>query len=101
MCTSVLQRIKTGDVTLAFRRWRRPTVKRGGTLRTAIGVLAIAHIEKVAAGGISLRDARAAGYFSRKELLENLETYGVSANVSSLARASANRASSLGVSTAP
>ena len=49
-------------------------MRRGGTLRTAIGVLAITDIEKVAAGGISLRDARAAGYPSRKALREDLRT---------------------------
>ena len=37
----VLAEIASGDVTLAFRRWTKPTVKAGGTLRTAVGVLAI------------------------------------------------------------
>ena len=30
-----LDRIASGEVTLAFRRWRRPTVKAGGTLPCA------------------------------------------------------------------
>ena len=37
----VLRRIGEGEVTLAFRRWLRPTVRAGGTLRTRVGVLAI------------------------------------------------------------
>ena len=45
----ILHRIKSGEVTLAFRRWRRPTVRTGGTPHTAVGVLAIASVEKVAA----------------------------------------------------
>ena len=36
-----LRRIGEGEITVAFRRWRRPTVKAGGTLRTKVGVLAI------------------------------------------------------------
>jgi hypothetical protein len=32
--------LANGSVTVAFRWWRRPTVKTGGTLRTAAGVLA-------------------------------------------------------------
>ena len=70
--TPVLQRIKKGEITLAFRKWRRPTVKKGGTITTAIGVLAITNIEKVAATRISHDDAHAAGYPSREALLEDL-----------------------------
>ena len=40
--------IAAGKVTLAFRRWRRPTVRAGGTLTTPVGVLAIDAVEKVA-----------------------------------------------------
>ena len=35
----VLAGIAKGDVTLAFRRWQKPTVRAGGTLRTTVGVL--------------------------------------------------------------
>ena len=66
----VLQRVKSGHVTLAFRRWRRPTVKRGGTLRTAVGILTITSLDTI--GAISAHDARAAGYPSRARLLEEL-----------------------------
>lgn len=31
---SVLERIISGEVTLVFRRWLRPTVRAGGTLKT-------------------------------------------------------------------
>jgi hypothetical protein len=43
----VLRRIGEGEVTVAFRRWRRPTVRAGGTLRTKAGVLAIESVEVV------------------------------------------------------
>ena len=70
----ILERIKSGEVTLAFRRWRRPTVKTGGTLRTAIGELSIRRIEKTAARSISDQDARRAGYVGRTALLADLKS---------------------------
>jgi hypothetical protein len=70
--TALLDRIKAGDVTLAFRRWRRPTVKAGGRLRTAIGELAIDAVEPCIAPDISEADARTAGFATRAELLAGL-----------------------------
>ena len=69
----LLERIQTGEVTLAFRRWRRPTVKAGGRLRTAIGELAIESVTPCAAAAITEADARAAGFGSCAELLAELE----------------------------
>lgn len=64
-----LSRIATGDITLAFRRWRRPTVKAGGTLTTAVGVLAIDTVERIDPVSISDAQARQAGYADRATLL--------------------------------
>ncbi|ADB52200.1 hypothetical protein [Conexibacter woesei] len=61
-----------GSVTLAFRRWRRPTVKAGGTLRSPIGVLAIDAVDVVPAHTISDDDARRAGAADRAALLREL-----------------------------
>jgi hypothetical protein len=60
-----LDGIRTGAITLAFRRWRRPTVRAGGTLLTPVGQLAIASVEPVTLGEITADDAREAGYPSR------------------------------------
>ena len=68
----ILDAIEKGEVTLAFRRWTRPTVKPGGTLRTAIGVLAIEAVDVVDLGKIGPAEARQAGYASREELLAEL-----------------------------
>ena len=68
----LLERIVAGEVTLQFRRQRRPTVKAGGRLRTVLGELAIDAVEPVALASISAADARAAGATSRKELLDRL-----------------------------
>jgi hypothetical protein len=34
-----LEGIAAGKISVAFRRWTKPTVKAGGRLRTAVGVL--------------------------------------------------------------
>lgn len=68
----ILDQIIDGKVTLAFRRWKRPTVKTGGTLKTMAGVLDIKTVDRVASSKISKREAIQAGYESRKELLDEL-----------------------------
>lgn len=72
----VLRRIAEGDVTLAFRRWRRPTVKAGGTLRTRVGVLAIDSVEPVDENQVTDADARRAGAADREALLAGLRAEG-------------------------
>ncbi len=74
--TAALERIVRGEVSLVFRRWRRPTVRTGGSLRTARGVLRIVEVAAVEESGVSATDAAAAGYASRAALLENLGTRG-------------------------
>jgi hypothetical protein len=67
-----LRRIAEGEVTLAFRRWRRPTVRAGGTLRTRVGVLAIKSVEVVDERDVTEADARRAGAESREALFAGL-----------------------------
>jgi hypothetical protein len=69
-----LEGIDAGEVTLAFRRWSRPRVRRGTRLRTAVGVIQIDSIEEVSLAGLSEEDARAAGYSSLAELHEALRS---------------------------
>ena len=71
--TAVLKRIKTGEVSLAFRRWRKPTVKSGGTLNTAIGQLSIQSVGKVSLRQITRTDAKLAGFPSKAALMEELD----------------------------
>lgn len=68
---AALEAIRDGRVSLVFRRWLRPTVKAGGSLKTAIGLLAIERVDL--AGRISDGDARRAGYASRTALLRELD----------------------------
>lgn len=69
---ATLSRIESGEIDLAFRRWRRPTVKAGGTLRTAIGLLSIDAVDVIADDDVTEDDARRAGYRDRAELLAGL-----------------------------
>lgn len=71
---SVLEGIAAGRITLAFRRWTRPAVRAGGSLRTPIGVLAIEEIAPTVPGEITQGDARRAGHDSREALLAELES---------------------------
>ena len=70
---AILQRIAAGEVTLAFRRWKRPTVKAGGRLRTAAGVLAIERVEAVGPEPITADEARRAGFDSLAALRQELD----------------------------
>ncbi len=64
-----LDGIVEGSVDLQFRRWRRPMVKAGGTMRTAVGVLAVESVGVVHADRLTTRDARRAGHDSVADLL--------------------------------
>jgi hypothetical protein len=65
-----LERIATGEVTVAFRWWTRPTVRAGGTLQTAVGQLAIASVEPLPISAVTAEDAARAGFTSRAALLK-------------------------------
>jgi biotin operon repressor len=69
---AILQKIKAGEITLVFRRWTRSTVRSGGTLRTAVGVLAIDDVSKIDPATIADHDARQAGFPSRDSLLAEI-----------------------------
>lgn len=58
----VLEAIDRGEVTLQFRRWTRPTVKPGGTLKTKFGLLHIGRIDDMSPDDVSVGDAQAAGF---------------------------------------
>jgi hypothetical protein len=55
-----LAAIAAGEVTVAFRRWKRPMAKAGGRQHTPIGLLAFDAVERV--DDITPADARRAGF---------------------------------------
>ncbi|TAJ89527.1 hypothetical protein [Reyranella sp.] len=71
-----LDGIVDGSISLIFRRWRKPTVKAGGTLKTAIGVLAIEEVDVVPLTTITALNAKRAGYSSLDELKAELSKRG-------------------------
>jgi hypothetical protein len=67
-----LDGIVSGEIDLVFRRWRKPTVKPGGRLRTAVGVLDIASVEIIESADIDDAQAARAGFTSTAALLHEL-----------------------------
>jgi hypothetical protein len=70
----VLEKIKSGEITLQFRRWRRRTVRPGGTLKTRVGVLSIGAITSTRAEEVTEADARRAGFRDVAAFLGWLDT---------------------------
>lgn len=68
----VVEKIRTGSVTVLFRRWSRPGAKAGGTQMTQGGVVGIDTVAIVDETDVTDEDARAAGYADREDLIEHL-----------------------------
>ena len=68
----ILDQILSGDVDRAYRRWKRPTVKAGGTLRSAVGELAINTLTEVDETSLTEEDAKRAGMTSLSALRSEL-----------------------------
>lgn len=58
----LLEEIKAGKVDLIFRRWNRPSVKLGGTLKTKVGLLAIKSVTDTTPEAVTDTDAQRAGF---------------------------------------
>jgi len=70
----LLARIKAGEVDTVFRRWKRSTVKAGGTLMTSAGLLSIDSIEPITLDDVTLPDVKRAGFGSPEEFRRWLDT---------------------------
>ncbi len=69
----VLARIVAGEIDVVYRLWRKPTVKPGGRLRTAMGELAIDAVEEIDPASITDAEAARAGFSSADEARTSLE----------------------------
>lgn len=58
----LLEEIKAGKVDLIFRRWNRPTVRAGGTLKTKVGLLSIKSVTDMSADDVTDAEAQRAGF---------------------------------------
>ena len=54
----LLEQIKAGEVDLVFRRWSRPSVRAGGTLKTKVGVLTIKAMDEMDPAAVTDAEAR-------------------------------------------
>lgn len=66
-----LSGIKSGKITLAFRKWKKASVKIGCLLHTSIGLLEIHKIEPIHENDITNEDALKAGFADKPELLKS------------------------------
>ena len=71
-----LEAIRDERIDTQFRRWKRPTVKAGGTLLTAIGLLAIDEVDPVSLDTISAEDISRAGFRDLADLTAALRGEG-------------------------
>ncbi|SKB74869.1 hypothetical protein SAMN05660226_02963 [Parapedobacter luteus] len=71
-----LSGIKSGRITLAFRRWQMASVKSGSLLHTSIGLVEIRKIGAVSENNITDKDARNAGFASKEQLMKSLTRSG-------------------------
>jgi hypothetical protein len=70
--SETLARIARGEIRLVFRRWKRPTVRSGGTLLTGAGQLQIGNVSTVRPDSITAREAELAGYSTLNALVSEL-----------------------------
>ncbi|UIJ71289.1 ASCH domain-containing protein [Aurantimonas sp. HBX-1] len=70
----ILERIASGEVTLAFRRWKRQPIRGGARLRTARGEVIFGSVQEVDEGSLTEDDAIKAGYGSLAELTDDLQS---------------------------
>jgi hypothetical protein len=69
--------LKSGEITLTFRRWQKPHVKPGGRYRChPIGVLEVDAVKLVTVKSLTSRDAKRAGFASREALVGYLAELG-------------------------
>lgn len=72
-----LAKIKAGDVTLAFRQWKKLSIKEGGTLKTSVGDIFFKSIKAIQLSQIKKADALKAGFSNLDSLLSDLSGEGI------------------------
>ncbi|GLQ09092.1 hypothetical protein GCM10007913_10240 [Devosia yakushimensis] len=70
----LLEEIRAGKVDLIFRRWSKPTVKAGGTLKTKVGLLAIKAMDDMDPADVTEAEVRRAGFKDVADFRKWLDT---------------------------
>jgi hypothetical protein len=69
-----LNGIKAGEISLAFRRWKKLAAKENSEVKTSVGMIRIGEITTVRLNEITKQDAIAAGFAQLNELLTLLQS---------------------------
>lgn len=69
---AVLEGIRAGRITLAFRRWQKPAAKAGGEVLTALGRVRITSVSETTLAALTAGDAARAGHDSLAALKAEL-----------------------------
>jgi hypothetical protein len=67
-----LKGIKSGDISLAFRKWKSQRIKKGSIIKTAVGQVEIVNVTTINENQIDDNSARKSGYNSSVDLLNIL-----------------------------
>lgn len=68
-----LEGIRSGRITLAFRKWKKTSVRKGSVLLTSIGVIRITDITETDFAKITEEEAQQAGYANVQALVTELD----------------------------
>ena len=69
-----LKGIKEGRISLAFRKWKKPMVKKGSLIKTAVGQLQILDIIEIEKSSITAEESLKSGYQNKSELISILDS---------------------------
>ena len=70
-----LEKIRIGQISLIFRKWKKKIINKGTLLKTSIGQVEILDIKEISSTEISVKDTHEAGYEKLSDLLETLNSY--------------------------
>ena len=71
-----LDKIKNGQIRLAFRRWKKLSIKSGGQLKTAIGIIEFKKITPIKMKDLTANLAAQSGFSDLDKLLKYLASEG-------------------------
>jgi len=69
-----LEGIRSGKVTLAFRKWKSTELKKGSLLKTSIGLVEITDLAIINEPHINAIDAEKSGFLNLESLLHSIHT---------------------------
>jgi hypothetical protein len=69
-----LEGIKNGNISLAFRKWKKPSVKNKSVIKTGMGLIEINDVNVVKINQITEEDASRAGFQKKDDLIKILNS---------------------------